>query len=135
MHRSSPPCQDLATIRTALDQARQSGLQIDALRAANARTIRTLEVAMNGALTGPSSAALQVGEVAGRRHEIRSRIEADEELRAFILARIRTLTFDQVLCDVAARFPPDRRPSRSALHRWWHRHGKHRADAQPAIIG
>ncbi len=115
---------DPATISTALDQARESGLQIDALRAANARTIRTLETALNGALNEPSKGASRVIEAGGRRPEIRSRIEADEELRAFILARIRTLTFDQVLSDVAAHFPHDRRPSRSALHRWWHRHGK-----------
>lgn len=58
------------------------------------------------------------------------RIENDHELRAFILARIDRLTFDQVVSEVAAAFPPERRTSRSALHRWWHRHGK-RAVAQP----
>jgi hypothetical protein len=52
------------------------------------------------------------------------RIEADPELRAFILARIDRLTFDAVVSEVAAHFPPERRVSRSALHRWWHRHGK-----------
>ena len=53
-----------------------------------------------------------------------SRIEADPELRAFILARIDRLTFDAVVSEVAAHFPLERRVSRSALHRWWHRHGK-----------
>lgn len=115
---------DSATINTALDQVRQSGLQIEALQGANARTIRTLEAALKGALNEPSNRASQVREAAGRRAEIRSRIEADYELRTFILARIQTLTFDQVLAEVAAHFPPDRRPSRSALHRWWHRYGK-----------
>ena len=119
---------DPEMIQTALNQSRQSGLQIAALQAANARTIRTLEVVFNGALKGPSNAALQDCEAAGRRPEIRSRIEADDDLRTFILARIRTLTFDQVLAEVAAHFPPDRRPSRSALHRWWHRHGKTASD-------
>ena len=115
---------DSATIRIALDQARECGLQIAALQAANARTIRTLDAALNGALNGPSNAASQVIEAVGRRPEIRSRIEADDERRSFVLARIKTLTFDQVLSDVAAHFPLHRRPSWSALHRWWHRHGK-----------
>lgn len=115
-------------ISTALDQARQSGLQIEALQAANTRTIRTLEAALKGALNGPLNEASQVREAPGRRAEIRSRIEADDDLRAFILARIKTLTFDQVLAEVATHFPPNRRPSRSALHRWWHRHGKTASD-------
>lgn len=119
---------DPATISTALDQARQSGVQIEALQAANTRTIRTLEAALHGAFNGSSIGALQGREAAGRRAEVRSRIEADDKLRTFILARIRTLTFDQVLAEVAAHFPPDRRPSRSALHRWWHRHGKTASD-------
>lgn len=125
---------DPATIRTALDQARQSGLQIEALQAANARTIRTLEAALKGALNGPLNEASQVRKAPGRRAETRSRIEADNDLRTFILARIKTLTFDQVLAEVAAHFPPDRRPSRSALHRWWHRHGKHIGQPQPPTI-
>ena len=41
---------DSALIQTALDQARQTALQIDSLRAANARTIRTLETAFNAVL-------------------------------------------------------------------------------------
>lgn len=36
-------------IMTAIDQARQSSRQIDDLRAANARTIKTLETALNQA--------------------------------------------------------------------------------------
>lgn len=125
---------DPAPVSTALDQARQSGLRIVALQAANMRTVRTLEAALNGALNGPSKAASQVRDAAGSRSGIRSRIEADDDLRTFILARIKTLTFDQVLTDVAAHFPPDRRPSRSALHRWWHRHGKHIGQPQPATM-
>ena len=47
-----------------------------------------------------------------------SRIEADPELRAVILARIDRLTFDAVVSELAAHVPPERRVSRSALHRW-----------------
>ena len=118
-----------SVIRTALDQARQTAVQIGVLREANARTIRTLETAFNQALNGPS----QPSEAVLRKSEIRSRIEADEELRAFILARITALTFDRVLTEVAAHFPSDRRPSRSALHRWWHRHGRRSSVPQPAV--
>ena len=50
-----------------------------------------------------------------------SKIDADAALRAFILARIDHMTFDQLVAAVAARFPPERRTSRSALSRWWRR--------------
>jgi hypothetical protein len=123
---------DPALIRTAIDQARQTSLQIDGLRAANARAIRTLEAAFNQLINGPLNAPSTPAESTERRTEIRSRIEADDELRTFILARIRTLTFDQVLAEVAAHFPPNRHPSRSALHRWWHRYGKTRPDPSTA---
>ena len=59
---------------------------------------------------------------AAHRRGTPSRIETDPELRALILARIDRLTFDQVVSEVAAAFPPERRTSRSALHRWWLRH-------------
>ena len=48
-----------------------------------------------------------------------AKIEADAELRAFIIARIDTLTFDQMITQIIAVFPPTRRISRSSLHRWW----------------
>lgn len=41
---------DPATIRTAIHQARDSARQIGDLQAANARTIKTLEVALNQAI-------------------------------------------------------------------------------------
>jgi hypothetical protein len=122
---------DPGTIRTAIDQARQTALQIDGLRAANARTIRTVEAAFNQSINGSLNAPSNPVEGTERRTEIRSRIESDEELRTFILARIRTLTFDQVLAEVAANFGPERHLSRSALHRWWHRYGKQSGQAQP----
>lgn len=55
----------------------------------------------------------------------RPRLATDAELRSFVVARIATATFDQVVRAVAESFPPERRVSRSALHRWWHRSGKH----------
>ena len=53
-----------------------------------------------------------------------SNIDADPELRAFILARLATHTFTQIRDAIAASFPPDRRTSLSGLSRWWLRTGK-----------
>lgn len=115
---------DPSMIRTALDQARQTALQIGVLREANARTIRTLETAFNQALNGPSNGASTVPvAVADHRRSHRSgvppRIASDPELEAFIRARIDRLTFTQIIAEVAATFPPERRTSLSALSRWW----------------
>jgi hypothetical protein len=115
---------DQAMIRTALDQARQTALQIGVLREANARTIRTLETVFNQALNDPSNGAASVPvAVADHRRSHRSgvppRIASDPELEAFIRARIDRLTFTQIIAEVAATFPPERRTSLSALSRWW----------------
>ena len=118
---------DPLTIRTAIDQARQTALQIDGLRAANARTIRTLEVAFNQALNGvsnlPSTVPPAVAEHRrSHRAGVPARIASDPELEAFIRARIDRLTFTQIVAEVAATFPPERRTSLSALSRWWKLH-------------
>ena len=33
--------------------------------------------------------------------------------------RVGTKTFDDIVTDIAATFPPERRISRSSLSRWW----------------
>lgn len=115
---------DSALIQTALDQARQTALQIDSLRAANARTIRTLETAFNAVLKGasnvPSSVPFAIA-LHRRSHRVGvpPRIASDPELEAFIRARIDRLTFTQIIAEIAATFPPERRTSLSALSRWW----------------
>jgi hypothetical protein len=48
-------------------------------------------------------------------------IDNDPELRAFITARIDSLTFYQLADDVAAHFPPERRVKKTAIHAWWKR--------------
>jgi hypothetical protein len=60
-----------------------------------------------------------------RRPNRRAKIANDPELQAFVLARIMSMTFDQVLAEIAATFPENRRVSRAALHRWGHQTGKH----------
>ena len=63
------------------------------------------------------------------RPGVLSKIEADLAVRDFILARISTMTFAEIIAACAEAFPPDRRPSHSGLHRWWHRQGKPTAEA------
>lgn len=56
----------------------------------------------------------------------RAKLAADPELRAFVEARLGTMTFDQIAEAVANAFPPERRVRRSAIHDWWSRHHKRR---------
>lgn len=58
------------------------------------------------------------------RRGIPSKIDADPDLRAFIIARLDTHTFTASCAEAAAHFPPDRRTSLSALSRWWQREGQ-----------
>lgn len=78
----------------------------------------SVEPAANHRLKDASNSAIWLAE---HRPGKPSRIDADPVLRAFILARIDHLTFDQIVAEVAAHFPPERRTSRSALSRWWRR--------------
>jgi hypothetical protein len=115
---------DPATIRTAIHQARDSARQIGDLQAANARTIKTLETALNqsikGALNNPSTVPLGVTEHRRlHRSGQPSRIASDPELQAFIRARIDTMTFTDIIASIARAFPKERRTSLSALSRWW----------------
>ena len=114
---------DAAIIRTAIDQARQSARQIDDLRAANARTIKTLGTALNQAIKGvlnlPSTTAFTTEHRRAHRSGVPSRIASDPELEAFVRARIERLTFAQIVAEVAASFAPERRISMSTLSRWW----------------
>ena len=51
-----------------------------------------------------------------------AKIDSDPELRAFILARLDTMTLGDIVTDLATTFPPNRRVSRSSVHRWWQKH-------------
>lgn len=115
---------DPALIRTAIHQARDSARQIGDLQAANTRTIRTLETALNQAMKGPSNAPSPMPQAAAdhrraHRSGVPARIASDPELEAFIHASIGEMTFAQIIAEVAATFPPNRRTSMSALSRWW----------------
>jgi hypothetical protein len=120
---TAPSQIDPATIRAAIDQARATARQIGDVQAANTRTIRTLEAALNqaikGQLNGPSTLPPAIAE---HRREHRSgfpsRIDTDPELQAFVRARIDQMTYGELVAEVAATFPPDRRVGKSALSRW-----------------
>ncbi len=115
---------DPTTIRAAIDKARQTARQIGDLQAANARTIRTVETALNQAIKGPlndPSPPLQIAADHRRAHRsgVPARITSDPELEAFVRARIVQITFAQIIAEVADAFPPNRRTSMSAPSRWW----------------
>jgi hypothetical protein len=115
---------DAGLVRTAITQARQSACQIDDLRAANSRTIKTLETALNQAVKGAVNTPLTAIENSAahrraHRSGVLSRIASDPNLEAFIRARIDTLTFAEIVKEVDAAFPPNRRTSISAISRWW----------------
>lgn len=48
-----------------------------------------------------------------------AKVDTDPELRAFILARLDRMTFEQLAAAVAANFAPERQISKSSIHRWW----------------
>ena len=107
----------------ALERPDTRALAQDALARLDAArdALTGLSTALEGSVQTPVEAT---SWRAAHRPGTPSRIEADPELRAFILARIDRMTFDAVVSEVAAHFPPERRVSPFALHRWWHRHGK-----------
>ncbi|MBV0912855.1 hypothetical protein [Anianabacter salinae] len=49
------------------------------------------------------------------------KLDADPELRAFVLARIDRMTFQEIAEAVAVEYPVQRRVSRSTIHFWWRR--------------
>ena len=101
--------------------ARDAIAGLDAARVALTGLATALERGVQCPIKGASNATTWR---AAHRPGRPSRIESDPELRAFIAARIDRLTFEEVIAEVSANFPPERQTSCSALHRRWHRHGK-----------
>jgi hypothetical protein len=63
-----------------------------------------------------------------------SKIEADPELRTFVVARIHVMTFNEIAKEVAKAFPPKRRVALSSVHRWRQSYGQF-LPVQSAKIG
>ncbi|MEO8531357.1 MAG: hypothetical protein ABI459_09035 [Deltaproteobacteria bacterium] len=51
----------------------------------------------------------------------KSKLDTDSELRAFVNARMASMTFAEITAAVAANFPPERRVAMSSIHRYWSR--------------
>jgi hypothetical protein len=50
-----------------------------------------------------------------------AKLDVDEMLQAFVLARIDRLTYQEIADEIAQHFPVDRRIGKSAIHSWWNR--------------
>jgi hypothetical protein len=61
---------------------------------------------------------------AAHRTGVPSKLATDPEVRAFVESRYDTHTFDDIAKAVAEIFPPERRVSRSSIHRWWQKMGR-----------
>ncbi|NIZ13842.1 hypothetical protein [Phaeobacter sp. HF9A] len=88
-------------------------------------TIQAAKTCLKSALTpGPGTAFKPASNAASHRrlhHPGRPRrIDADAELRAFVLARIEVMTFEALAEAIAQQFPPERCVGKSAIHDWFH---------------
>ncbi len=86
--------------------------------------LQTLEGDVKGSVKPPFEAPSTPANAATehRRNHRRgtlAKLDTDPDLRAFVTARLETHTFDDIVAQVAATFPPNRRVSRSSLWRWW----------------
>ena len=102
----------------------------DLVRARDA--VALLSEALEGLVKAPFNASSYgPADLAKWRAEHRSgypsRLDSDPELRAFVLARIDTMTYTQIVQAVADHFPPGRRTSCSGLSRWFRRQSGPRA--------
>ncbi|THD81537.1 hypothetical protein E7811_16665 [Aliigemmobacter aestuarii] len=91
-------------LRAALAELRAS-------HAAQGRAIKALEAALEGAVQGaiagqPEATAPPSEHRRKHKPGRPPKIEGDPELRAFIAARVASLTFHQIADEVAAHFPP-----------------------------
>ena len=106
---------------TAAEAAQAAAKAATALGAA----LEALSTALPAPLEGPSSGprAPAARHIAEHRRGVIGKIEADEELRRFVMARIDCETFAEIERSVARNFPPERRVSDSSIARWWVRSG------------
>lgn len=110
----------MAELRHTLD-----GQRADLVRLENA-LVRALEATVNGACSGTCCASFDLqptGAASDHRRNHRpgrpAKLDTDDALRAFVLARIDHQTFTEIADAVAAEFPKARRVSRTAIHHWW----------------
>lgn len=114
---------DIDAARTAICEA---GELLHAARAAHVKASAAFERAIQRLVEDPLQATLECDAAPSdhrraHRPDRPANIDADPELRAFILARIDRMTFHQLADAVAETFPPARRVRHSAIHAWWKR--------------
>lgn len=83
-----------------------------------------LEAALEGPLNSPLNASVREAHRAAHKPGTPSKIDADPQVRAFILDRLDSDRLTDIVAQVKAHFPRDRQVSRSGLHRWWHKKGE-----------
>lgn len=86
------------------------------------RDLTGLECALKRGVQGAFNGDVKAIHRATHKRGGLSKVEADPEVKAFILAilaRIDTLTFDAIVAELKAAFPPERLVARSSVHRWW----------------
>ena len=76
-----------------------------------------LEQSLEGDVDAPFNGDVNAAHRAGHQPGRPQKVEADPEVKAFILARLATHSFDETVADVNAAFPPERPVSRSNIHR------------------
>ncbi|WP_323772057.1 hypothetical protein [Antarctobacter sp.] len=130
----SEPCVTLAGLSRSLQEARgliqAASDTLDTAQIAVDRVAKqTLQYPIQQPVTGlPAPCDYRRQHRPGRP----AKIDADAELRAFILARIDALTFPQLEDEVAKAFPEERRVRKSAINDWWLKHRKDQtAKSQP----
>ncbi|MCA8878606.1 MAG: hypothetical protein KDA73_01350 [Rhodobacteraceae bacterium] len=106
----------LRAAKAGLDQAQAD---LAAACAAVARLAALAEAKVIAAL--PSSDVPVTAHRRAHRPGRPAQLDADPELRAFVLARIDSLTYQQIADEIALQYPLERRIGKSAIHHWWRR--------------
>jgi hypothetical protein len=88
------------------------------------RDLAAIEQGVKGDFNGPLNTDVKAAHRAAHKPGVPLKIEADPEVKAFIQARLDTMTFDDIVAALKAAFPPERHVSRSSLHRWWQKIGR-----------
>ena len=92
--------------------------------AALSHDLTGLQQALEGGVKRPVNGDVKAAHRAAHKRGFPAKIEADPEVKAFIIAHLDTLTFDDIVAALKASFPPERHVSRSSLHRWWQKTGR-----------
>ena len=51
-----------------------------------------------------------------------AKLDTDAELRAFVMARVDRLTFEEIAAEIALQYPVERRVAKSSIHQWRRKH-------------